>query len=204
MESEQIGPAVEADWKRVDNLLGQRDEAAAALAVVEANKIFCWVLDLVSYGATTDAMIHNAEWMLDDLRGVLEARRVYKQIVDEPGAVIGVKQAKHACDAYMAAILDMVGDDEDEPGWAMQILNALNFFWGHHPKFLISILIVLIALVGGVVFLADTGIGHWLVSGMVGFSRFVLASPPLVVGLLAALVVAWLASWLLSGKHSRR
>ena len=48
MDPEDIGPAVEQDWKRVEALLAKGDEASGALAVVEANKVFCWVLDLVS------------------------------------------------------------------------------------------------------------------------------------------------------------
>lgn len=204
MDPEDIGPAVEQDWKRVEALLAKGDEASGALAVVEANKVFCWVLDLVSYGQSPDDMIRNAENLFEDVRKVMAAREVYARITEEIGYMPAKKLAKESCEAYMTAILDLIGGDDDPTSFGARLMNSLNYFWGHHPKFLIVIVSGLLAVVGLVVFLADTAVGHWVVRAVVGFSRFVVSVPALLVGLLVSLALAWAFVWLFSVRKGSR
>lgn len=184
---------VERQWKRVEALLGRKDESAWAMAVVEAHKVFRQVLNEVSFGETVDDQIHNAGELFKDISSVLAADLVQQHIISQIGHRVTQPDARKACDDLMRAILDMVGRDFERQGLWHRWANGLNYFWGHHPRLLAGLLAGLLALVVLVWFLADTHLGQWLTTLIVGFARFVLGWSGLVVGLVVVLIIALLA-----------
>lgn len=194
LHSNETGPEIERSWKRVEKLLSKKDEAANALAVIEAYKIFDVVLDVVSYGPTTDDKIRHAAGLFRDEGKVLEATALYHKAVEQVGFVMTSKQARFACEWMMNGILDLVGRDYEPKSWNVRLVNNLNYFWGHHPKFLTLFVVSVLAFVAIVWFLADTVAGQFLTGLGVGFARFVVDNPVLMLSLLLVLGVAWWGS----------
>lgn len=194
MNSNETGPEIEKSWKRVEKLLAKKDEASAALAVVEAYKIFEVVLDVVSYGPTTDDKIKHASNLFRDEGKVLEAVSIYHKVINQVGFVITSRQAKFASEWMMNGILDLVGRDYEPRSFGVRMANNLNYFWGHHPKFLSAIVLGVLAFVAVVWTLAETAWGQWLTGIGVGFAKFVVANPGLMVALIVVLAVAWWGS----------
>lgn len=186
---------VESEWKQVDQLLVQKNEASWVLAVVEAHKIFRRILGEVSFGGAVDDQIHNAGELFKDMSAVLSAHKVYQKITSEIGYKIKQAEAKKAVDALLQAVLDMVGRDFEPRGFWHGLVNSTNFFWGHHPRTLAGFLAGLLIFVVLVWFLADTAAGQWAVDLVVGFARFILSWTVLVVLLLVALLLAVILSF---------
>src|SRR5690606_24307546 len=130
MNSNETGPEIEKSWKRVEKLLAKKDEASAFLAVVEAYKSFEVVVDVVSYGPTTDDKIKHSSNLFRDEVKVLEAVSIYHKVINQVGFVITSKQAKFACEWMMNGILDLVGRDYEPRSFAVRMVNNLNYFWG--------------------------------------------------------------------------
>ncbi len=196
--------SVEAEWKRVEQLLASKEDAAWAMAVVEAFKIFHQVLDEVSFGETVEEQIHNAGELFRDVRGVLAAEKVYQHILGKVGHRITKSDASKASAAFLQAILDMIGRDWESRGWLDRWLSGLNYFWGTHPKALVGFLAGILIFVVLVWFLADTDLGKWVAGLMVGFAHFVLDNPILLIALGAALVISILLGMTLSGRRHKR
>jgi hypothetical protein len=194
MQATEAGSEIEQEWKRVDRLLAKKDEASSAIAVVEAQKIFVQVLEEVSYGATVDDKIYNAAGLFGNVGKILEAQILYEDIVLEIGYVVKNQEAKAACDAWLSGVMDLLGRDFEPRGTWAKMGNSLNFFWGHHPKFLTGLLLAVLGYVAMVWFFTDMAVGQWLAMVGAGFARFVLDRPALMVGLAAALLISWLAS----------
>ncbi len=188
------GFEVEGDWRRINKMLASREPASWLMAVVEARKVFVWVLDNISYGANVDSKLHNASILFKDLKGILAAEKVYQHIVTEIDHQITPADAKLATDGFFQGALDMLGRDFEPRNWWVRMNNSLNYFWGHHPKLLVGAILILLAFVTFVWFLSDTGAGHWIVSMTVGFAHFVLSWTALVWGILGALVLAMIIS----------
>jgi len=196
--------SVEAEWKRVEQLLGGRDDAVWGMAMIEAFKIFHQVLDEVSFGETVEEQIHNAGELFRDIRGVLAAEKVYRHIVQDVGHRVTKGDANKASAALLQAILDMIGRDWQERNWWDRWLSGLNYFWGTHPKLLAGLLIGAFLFIALIWFLADTEIGKWLAGLLVGFSHFVLGSVVLMVALGAAIVISLLLSLAFTDRRRRR
>ena len=186
---------VESEWKQVDQMLAQKNEASWALAVVEAHKIFRQIMGEVSFGETVDDQIHNAGELFKNMSAVLAAHEMYQKITSEVGYKVKRTEAKKAADALLQAVLDMVGRDFEPRGFWHQLANSTNFFWGHHPRTLAGFLAGLLVFVVLVWFLSDTVAGRWAVDLIVGFARFVLSWTVLIVLLLVALLLAVILSF---------
>jgi len=204
-EDEIVQPEfeVETEWKRVTALLNRKDEPAWAIAVLEAHKVFRQILNEVSFGETVDDQIHNAGELFKDINSVLTADLVQQHIVDQVGHRITKADAQIACDALMRAILDMVGRDFELQGFWHRWTNGLNYFWGHHPRLLAGMLASILACVVLIWFLADTSIGQWVVTLLVGFAHFVLGWSGLVVGLVGAIIISSLIGLAYIDRQSR-
>lgn len=202
VQAAEAGPEIEREWQRIEKLLAQKNDAASALALVEAQKIFIQVLDIVSYGPTVDDKIRNAESLFGDLRGVLMAQELYTKVVAEVGFEAKASQTKKATEDLLAAIIDLVGRDYEPKGLGYRVLNSLNFFWSHHPQFVTGVALTLLGFVAIVWFLADTLVGHWLTRMGVGFSRFMIERSWLMVALVVVLALGWLARWFFT-RHRR-
>lgn len=196
--------SVEAEWKRVEQLLTAKEDTAWAIAVVEAFKIFHQVLDEVSFGETVEERIHNAGELFRDIRGVLAAEKVYQHILGKINHRVTKSDANKACTAFLQAILDMIGRDWERRGWLDRWLSGLNYFWGTHPRMLAGCLAGVLIFVVLIWFLADTDLGKWLTGLMVGFAHFVLGSPILLIALGAALVISMLLGMTFSGRRHKR
>ncbi|AKM85032.1 TPA: hypothetical protein DHW58_00940 [Patescibacteria group bacterium] len=186
---------VETEWKRVVALLDRKDEPAWAMAVIEAHKVFRQVLGEVSFGATTDDQIHNASELFKDINSVLAADLVQQHIVNQVGHRITKADAQKACDALMRAILDMVGRDFELQGFWHRWANGMNYFWGHHPRLLAGLLASVLIFIALIWFLADTHLGQWFTTVLVGFAHFVLGWTGLLIGLISALLISLLVSF---------
>ena len=186
---------IESEWKQVDQLLVQKNEASWILAVVEAHKIFRQVVKEVSFGETVDDQIHNAGELFKNMSALLTAHEMYQKITSEVRYKVKRAEAKKAVDALLQAVLDMVGRDFEPRGFWHRLVNSTNFFWGHHPRILAGFLAGLLIFVVLVWFLSDTLAGQWIVGLVVGFAKFVLSQTVLVVLLLAALLLAVILSF---------
>ncbi len=193
--------SVEAEWKRVEQLLATKDDASWAMAVVEAAKIFRQVLDEVSFGEGVEERIRNAGELFRDVKALLSAEKVYQHILGHIGHRITKTDASKASSAFLQGILDMIGRDWKERGWFERWTTGLNYFWGTHPRMLIGFLAGILIFVLLVWFLAKVEIGKWLVGLAVGFADFMLASPVLLGGLGLALVISILLGIAFSGRR---
>lgn len=196
--------SIEAEWKRVEQLLAAKEDAAWEMAVVEAFKIFHQVLDEVSFGETVEEQIHNAGELFRDVRGVLAAEKVYQHILSKIGHRVTKGDANKASAAFLQAILDMVGRDWESRSWLDRWLSGLNYFWGTHPRMLAGCLAGVLIFVVLVWFFADTALGRWLGGLIVGFAHFVLSSPALMIALGVALVISMLLGMTFSGRRRGR
>ncbi|MFH0905348.1 MAG: hypothetical protein V1826_01345 [bacterium] len=196
---------IEEEWRRVEELLAKNGNSALwSMAVIEAHKIFDQVLDEVSFGEAVDEKIHNAGELFKNINALLEADEVYRRIVNEVGYRVKRDEARRMCDALIQAILDMIGRDFETRGFWQRTFNSVNYFWGHHPKLLAGVIAGFLVFVVAVWLLADTVLGRWIVDLVVGFSRFVLSRTALVIGLVAAFVLALgLGVAYLEGRHRR-
>jgi len=192
MESTDAGAEIEQEWRLVDRLLSQKSDSASTLALIEAQKIFAQVLDEISYGPTIDEKIRNSAGLFGDFPKVLAAQNLYSQVLTEVGFVVSSRQAKQACDAMLAGLLDLVGRDYEPRGAWPRLLNSLDFFWGHHPRFLVGAVLTVLGFVAVVWFLVDTAVGVWVSQVGVGFARFVIERPIVMGGLALILVIGWI------------
>ncbi|OGB73646.1 hypothetical protein A3K24_02275 [candidate division Kazan bacterium RIFCSPHIGHO2_01_FULL_44_14] len=195
---------VETEWKRVTILLNRKDEPALSMAVLEAHKIFRQILNEVSFGGTIDDQIHNAGELFKDINGVLAADLVQQHIVEQVGHRITKADAQTACDALMKAILDMVGRDFELQGFWHRWANGLNYFWGHHPRLLAGLLAGILAFVVLIWFLADTLMGQWVASLLVGFAHFILGWSGLIIGLVVAIIISLAIGLTYADRQRRR
>lgn len=201
---DQLSFEIEAEWKRVDELLGRNSAAAWGMAVVEARKIFRQVLKEVSFGDNIDDMINNAGDLFKNLGAILEADQVSQKVVNEVGYKVTKQEAKKSCDALIQGILDMIGRDFEPKSYWQKLSNSMNFFWGHHPKLLAGIWGGLIVLIVVVWFLADTDIGQWITNLVVGFSRFVMSWTALFGILIVVFLVTVGISWVYLERQRRK
>ncbi|MBU1083386.1 hypothetical protein KKE14_03050 [Patescibacteria group bacterium] len=202
VEKEEI--IVEKEWVRIERLLAKKNNAACSMAIVEVDKLFREVLGIVSFGETVHEAIANASGMFSDMKGLMEGRKVYEDIVEVPGFLVDKNVAKHITAIYLQAILDMLGKDYEDKGYGKKFVNELVYFSELHPKLLRNLLVSVLVFLVGVWFLADTAPGQWMVGLAVGFTRFVLQW---VWGLvLIVLVVLGIAiiSWLFFEKRKNR
>lgn len=201
VQASEAGPEIEREWRRIDKLLSQKSDTASALALIEAQKVFVQVLDIVSYGPTVDEKIHNAESLFGHLGNVLVAQDLYTKVVAEIGFEAKASETKKATEDLLAAIMDLVGRDYEPKGAWPRMLNGLNFFWGHHPQFLTGITLTVLGFVAIVWFLADTTMGHWINRVGVGFARFIIERPWLMGGLVVILAIGWIGRWVFARRR---
>ena len=173
MDQEEI--IIEKEWKRIERLLSMKHHLAYGMAVIEADKLFREVLGIVSFGETMHEAIQNVAGQLSNLKGVLESRKVYEDIVEVPGFTIDRKTAEHATAIYLQAILDLMGRDFEAKGWWQRFINEWVYFGESHPQLLRGLLVGVLIFLVGVWFLALTAPGQWRVDLAVGVTYFVLS-----------------------------
>ncbi len=196
--------SIEAEWKRVEQLLVSKEDSAWAMAVVESFKIFHQVLGEVSFGETVEEQIRNAGELFRDVRAVLAAEKVYQHIWGKIGHRVTKSDASKASGAFLQAILDMIGRDWESRSWLDRWFSGLNYFWGTHPRFLAGFLAGIFIFVVLVWFLAETDLGRWLTGLIVGFAHFVLGSSILLIALGVALVASVLLGMTFWGRRRGR
>ncbi len=195
-EIEQEEIVIEKEWDRIERLLSQSSNLACNMAVIEADKLFREVLGIVSMGETVHEAIQNASDVFSNMKGLLESRRVYEDIVEVPGFFIDKKIAKQVTAIYLQAILDMMGKDYQEKGFWQKMFNEMTYFGQSHPGILRSIFVGALVFLAGVWFLADTTAGQWLVSLSVGLTHFVLNWIWWLILILGVVLGIALISWL--------
>lgn len=195
-EIEQEEIIIEKEWDRIEKLLAQKNKAALNMAVVEADKLFREVLGIISFGSTVNEAIQNSANLFSNMKGLLEARKVYEDIVEVPGFFVDLKTAKDATAIYLKSILDMMGKDYQEKSGFQVFINELVYFGEAHPHLVRDIFLGILIFLVGVWFLADTALGQMLVSAAVGITQFVLNWVWWLVIILAAVFGVVLISWL--------
>ncbi len=193
---------LETEWERVLELLKRKDETAWSLAIVEAHKIFAVVLEYLSYGPNEEERLQNASELFRDFAGLMTAQKVYGHVTGQLHHRTTREVALKTTDSYMQAILDLVGRDFEVIGWWHRLLNGQNMFWGHHPKLIMGVLVLILALVAGVWFFRDIAVGQWIGRILTSFADFILATPVLMVTLIVVLILSTLLS--LVWVHRRR
>ena len=201
MDQEEI--IIEKEWKRIERLLSMKHHLAYGMAVIEADKLFREVLGIVSFGETMHEAIQNVAGQLSNLKGVLESRKVYEDIVEVPGFTIDRKTAEHATAIYLQAILDLMGRDFEAKGWWQRFINEWVYFGESHPQLLRGLLVGVLIFLVGVWFLADTAPGQWLVDLAVGFTHFVLSWVWWLILLLAIILGVVAVSWIFFERRKR-
>src|SRR4030042_1933383 len=166
IEQEEI--LIEKEWDRIERLLAHQNRVANSLAVIEADKLFREVLGIISFGETVNEAIQNASDTFSNIKGLMEARKVYEEIIEVPGFSVDQKVAKQVTAIYLQAILDMMGKDYQEKGFWKQLANEITYFGELHPRLLRNIFVGILVFLVGVWFLADTTPGQWLVNLSVG------------------------------------
>lgn len=202
IEQEEI--IVEKEWVRIERLLSYKNNTAFNMAIVEADKLFREVLGVMSHGETVDEAIQNASDVYSDMKGLLEARKVYEDIIEVPDFWVNKDTAKQVTAIYLQAILDMMGKDYQERGVWQKFWNEIIYFGESHPKLLrdivVGALIFLIVVWG----LTDTAPGQWLVRLIVGLTHFILNWVWwLILILLVVLAIATI-SWLFLEQRKRQ
>lgn len=194
LQQEEI--IIEKEWDRIEKLLAQKSSAALNMAVVEADKLFREVLGIISFGDTVNEAIQNSANLFSNMRGLLEARKVYEDIIEVPGFFVDAKTAKDAIAIYLKSILDMMGKDyHDKSSWQI-FWNELIYFGEAHPRLLRDIFLGILIFLVLVWFLARTTWGQALVGAAVGVTEFVLSGVWVAVLILLAIFAIVLVSWL--------
>lgn len=194
IEKEEI--IIEKEWDRIERLLSQPSASAINMAVIEADKLFREVLGIVSFGDTVHEAIQNASDMFSDMKGLMEARKVYEDIVEVPGFFVDKKSAKHVAAVYLQTVLDMMGKDYQEKSMWHKFTNELVYFGESNPSMLRNIFIGILAFLLIVWFLSDTSLGQWFTSLAVGLTHFVLNWVWWLILLIVIILAIALVSWL--------
>jgi len=202
-EVEQEEIIIEKEWDRIEKLLAQKHQASLNMAVVEADKLFREVLGIISFGETVNAAIQNSANLFSNMRGLLEARKVYEDIVEVPGFFVDLKTAQEATAIYLRAILDMMGKDyREKSGWQI-FINELAYFSESRPHLIRDIFLGILIFLIGVWFLSSTAWGQHLANIAVGITQFIMNWAwgfVIVLGIILAVV---LLSWLFF-EHRKR
>lgn len=201
MDQEEI--IIEKEWDRIERLLAMKHHLAYSMAIIEADKLFREVLGIVSFGETMHEAIQNVANQLSDLKGVLEAHKVYEDIVEVPGFNVDRKIAEHATSVYLQAILDLMGKDFEVKSWWHRVVNEWVYFGESHPRMLRGLLVGVLVFLVGVWFLADTAPGQWLVNLAVGFTHFILSWVWWLILLLVIILGIVAVSWLFFERRNR-
>lgn len=202
-EIEQEEIIIEKEWDRIEKLLAQKSKAALNMAVVEADKLFREVLGVISFGDTVNEAIQNSANLFSNMRGLMESRKVYEDIVEVPGFFVDAKTASEAAAIYLRAILDMMGKDYHEKSSFHVFINELAYFGESHPHLVRDIFMGMLIFLVGVWFLSDTPIGQILVGWAVGITHFVLNWVWWLIIILAAIFAMVLLSWLFFERHKK-
>lgn len=195
-EIEQEEIIIEKEWDRIEKLLAQKNKASLNMAVVEADKLFREVLGIISFGDTVNDAIQNSANLFSNMKSLLEARKVYEDIVEVPGFFVDLKTAKEATAIYLRAILDMMGKDFHTKSGFHTFINELAYFGESHPHLLRDIFLGILIFLVGVWFLAETSWGQAITNVAVGLTKFVLGWVWGAVIVLAAIFAVVLISWL--------
>ncbi|MBU1092690.1 hypothetical protein KJ836_03405 [Patescibacteria group bacterium] len=201
IDQEEI--VVEKEWDRIEKLLIQKNKPALNMAVIEADKLFREVLGIISFGDTVNEAVQNSSNLFSNLKGLLEVRKVYEDIVEVPGFFVDQKTAKDATAIYLRAILDMMGKDYQPKGTFHAIFNELAYFSETRPYLLRKIFLGVLIFLVGVWFLADTALGQVVVGVAVGLTHFVLNWVWWLVVILSAIFLIVLLSWLFFERRKR-
>jgi len=194
VEKEEI--IIEKEWNRIERLLSQSSASAINMSIIEADKLFREVLGIISFGDTVYEAIQNASDMFSNMKGLMEARKVYEDIVEVPGFFVDKKSAKNVTSIYLQAVLDMMGKDYQEKSTWHKFANELIYFGESNPGILRNIFIGILAFLLVVWFLSDTSLGQWLVSLAVGLTHFVLNWVWWLILLIMVILAIALISWL--------
>jgi len=194
IEKEEI--IIEKEWNRIERLLVQSSASACNMSIIEADKLFREVLGIMSFGDTAHEAIQNASDVFSDMKALLEARKVYEDIVEVPGFFVDKKVAKQVTAIYLQAILDMMGKDYKEKSSWHKFINELAFFGESNPGLIRNIFAGILLFLISVWFLSDTSIGQWLVELAVGLTHFVLNWLWWLVLVLIVVLVVAVISWL--------
>jgi hypothetical protein len=195
-EAEQEEIVIEKEWDRIEKMLAQKHQASLNMAVIEADKLFREVLGIISFGDTVNEAIQNSSNLFSNLKGLLEARKVYEDIVEVPGFFVEQKTATDATAIYLRAILDMMGKDY-HPKTSFQVFfNEMVYFGESHPHLFRDILLGILIFLIGVWFLSSTGWGQKISSVAVGLTHFVLNWAWGLIIILGVILAVVLLSWL--------
>ncbi|OGB74297.1 hypothetical protein A2V68_00865 [candidate division Kazan bacterium RBG_13_50_9] len=201
IEQEEI--LIEKEWDRIERLLAHQNRVANSLAVIEADKLFREVLGIISFGETVNEAIQNASDTFSNIKGLMEARKVYEDIIEVPGFSVDQKVAKQVTAIYLQAILDMMGKDYQEKGFWKKLANEITYFGELHPRLLRNIFVGILVFLVGVWFLADTTPGQWLVNLAVGLTHFILSWVWWLILILLVILGIVAVSWLFFERHRR-
>lgn len=194
MDQEEI--IVEKEWDRITKLLAQKNKSALNMAVIEADKLFREVLCVISVGSTVNEAIQNSANLFTNMKAILEARKVYEDIVEVPGFWVDQKTAEEATAIYLRAILDMMGKDYQPKSGFQVFINELAYFGEAHPHLLRDFLLGILLFLISVWFLAFTGPGHAITNLAVNITQSVLNWIWWLVIILGAIFGVILISWL--------
>ncbi|MFH0912274.1 MAG: hypothetical protein V1807_01290 [Patescibacteria group bacterium] len=202
-EIEQEEIIIEKEWDRIEKLLAQKSKAALNMAVVEADKLFREVLGVISFGETVNEAIQNSANLFSNMKGLLESRKVYEDIVEVPGFFVDAKTAKEATGIYLKSILDMMGKDyREKSGWQV-FVNEVVYFGESHPHLLRDMFLGILIFLVGVWFLNDTLWGGALVDAAIWITHSILNWVWGVVIILGAVFALVLISWLFFERRRR-
>lgn len=201
IDQEEI--VIEREWDRIEKLLVQKNKSSLNMAIIEADKLFREVLGIISFGDTVNEAIQNSSNLFSNLKGLLEVRKVYEDIVEVPGFFADQKTAKDATAIYLRAILDMMGKDYQPKGALHAIFNELAYFSESRPYLLRQIFIGILIFLVGVWFLSETALGQLVVGAAVGLTQFVLGWVWWLVIILAVIFLIVLLSWLFFERRKR-
>lgn len=201
IDQEEI--VIEREWDRIEKLLVQKNKSSLNMAIIEADKLFREVLGIISFGDTVNEAIQNSSNLFSNLKGLLEVRKVYEDIVEVPGFFADQKTAKDATAIYLRAILDMMGKDYQPKGALHAIFNELAYFSESRPHLLRQIFLGILFFLVGVWFLSETVLGQWVVSAAVGLTQFVLSWVWWLIIILVVIFLIVLLSWLFFERRKR-
>ncbi len=202
-EIEQEEIIIEKEWDRIEKLLAQKNKAALNMAVIEADKLFREVLGVISFGDTVNEAIQNSANLFSNMRGLMETRKVYEDIVEVPGFFVDAKTAGEATAIYLRAILDMMGKDYQAKSGFQVFINEMTYFGESHPHLIRDIFLGALIFLVGVWFLAETSPGQVVVNAAVGLTQFVLNWVWWLIVILAAVFAVVLLSWLFFERHKK-
>lgn len=192
-------------WEKVDKFLDEKTLGGLIVALLEADKILAAILKKQGYpGKSTDDRIKGAKERFNNLNGLLEARKVRKKMLETGEYNINSLDIEDAIAAYRQSIIDVESESKSRLGSFERFIILLDYYLPSKWKTVRLVLLYLFIFFALVLFLADTSVGHLVVSAVVSVTHIIFSWVLAIILLIAAILIVIIASLIYFERRKRK